>query len=168
MKSQLVSEVLRSQRAREKQEAKELLLKNRSELEKSVEKIREFSYFELADSKLGGGNVERILSFKFNDVDSAIWKNRTKESATILFSLKCDLKLLVGPSLWNSFNTRYQVGGGRVMMTPGNTQPEEKIIEKTVFGVAEFAKEGEELRLKRLETDQSLPTEDLVQLMATE
>jgi hypothetical protein len=84
----LVSEVLRSQRAREKQEAKELLLKNRSELEKSVEKIREFSYFELADSKLGGGNVERILSFKFNDVDSSIWKNQTKESATILFSLK--------------------------------------------------------------------------------
>jgi hypothetical protein len=53
-------------------------------------------------------------------------------------------------------------------MTPGNTQPEEKTVEKTVFGVAEFAKEGEELQLKRLETDQSLPTEDLVQLMATE
>src|SRR5258708_681993 len=83
----LVEEVLRVRRNKEKQEAKELLLKHRTAIERAVQNIREFSIWDLPSSQLGG-HVERILSFEFNDVNSATWKTRTEDSATILFSLK--------------------------------------------------------------------------------
>jgi hypothetical protein len=95
----LVDEVLRTRRSKEKQEAKEFLLKYRADIEKAVQNIREFSIFEIPNTPFGG-SVERILSFEFNDVNSATWKTRTENSATILFSLKCTLTALVGPPLW--------------------------------------------------------------------
>jgi hypothetical protein len=161
----LVDEVLRAERGKAKQEAKDLLLKYRPEIEKAVEGIREFSVWDLPSS-LFGGPVERILSFSFNDVNAATWKGQTEQSATILFSLKCTLTALVGPPLWEYMNTRYQVGGGSTMFTPTNRDPKETKIEKIVFGVAEFAKKDGGLELKHLQIDQSLPTEDVAQLIA--
>ena len=134
----LVDEVLSARRTKEKQEAKELLLKYRLEIEKAVDSIREFSFFEIPSTPLGGP-VERILSFKFNDVNAATWKTQTEKSATILFSLKCTLTALVGPPIWEFMNTRYQVGGSTVL-TPTNRDSKEVKIEKIVFGVAEFVK----------------------------
>jgi hypothetical protein len=164
----LVDEVLRAQRNKEKQEARDLLMKYRPEIEKAVDGIREFSIWDLPSSQLGG-SVERILSFTFNDVNSATWKTRTENSATILFSLKCTLTALVGQPLWELMNrTRYQVGGGSTMLTPTNLGPKETKTQKTVFGVAEFGKKDGELRLTRLQIDQSLPTEDLAKLMTTD
>ena len=161
----LVDEVLRNQRQKEKKEAKDLLLKNQSEIEKAVEKIREFSYLELMDSKLG--YIERVVSLKFKDVASATWKSRTEDSATILFALNCQLTVLVSAP-WGFLDTRYQVGGGQVITTGGTGKPEEKTIEKIVFGVAEFTKKNGDFQLVRLETDKSLPTEDLVKLISRE
>jgi hypothetical protein len=163
----LLSEFDRARRSKEKQAAKDLLLKSRPEIEKAVEGVREFSYFDIPSSPLGFGAVERILSFKFNDVNSATWKVRTEESATILFSLKCTLTALVHPPLLEFLNTRYQVGGG-TMLTPTNRDPKEIKIEKIVYGVAEFVKKDGELKLVLLQIDQSLPTEDLAELIATE
>ncbi len=163
----LVDEVLRTRRIKEKQEAKEFLLKYRAEIEKAVQNIREFSIFEIPNTPFGGP-VERILSFEFNDVSSATWKSRTENSATILFSLKCTLTALVGPPLWEFMNTRYQVGGGSTLLTPTNRDPKEAKMDKIVFGVAEFMKRNGELELVRLQVDRSLPKEDLAQLMTTE
>jgi hypothetical protein len=164
----LIGEVLRVRRSKEKQEARELLLKYRTAIERAVQNIREFSIFEIPNT-LFGGTVERILSCEFNDVNSATWKTRTENSATILFSLKCTLTALVGPPLWEFVNrTRYQVGGGSTMLTPTNQDPKETKMEKIVFGVAEFTKKNGDLDLVRLRVDQSLPTEDLAQLMTTD
>ncbi len=164
----LVEEVIRARQSKEKQEAKEFLLKYRAEIEKAVQNIREFAIWDLPSSLLGG-QVERILSFEFNDVNSATWKTRTDNSATILFSLKCTLTALVGQPLWEFMSrTRYQVGGGSMMLTPTNQEPKEVKMEKIVFGVAEFMKRNGELELVRLQVDQSLPKEDLTQLTAAE
>ena len=162
----LVDAVLRTQRSKEKQEAKELLLKYRTALEKAIQNIREFSVWEIPNTS--GGAVQRILSFEFNDVNSATWKTRTENSATILFSLKCTLTALVGPPLWELMNARYQVGGGSTLLTPTNRDPKEVKMEKIVFGVAEFMRKNGELELVRLRVDQSLPKEDLAQLMTTD
>lgn len=118
----LVDEMLRECRRKEKEEAKELLLKYRSELERAVEKIREFSYFELLGYTPDLGNVERIVSFKFLDVASATWKTKTEESATILFGLNCILTVLAGPGGLGFLDTRYQVGGGIAMRSAGVTK----------------------------------------------
>ncbi len=164
----LIDESLRVRRNKEKQEAKELLLKYRTAIERAVQNIREFSIWDLPSSQLGA-HVERILSFEFNDVNSATWKTRTKDSATILFSLKCTLKALVGQPLWEFMSrTRYQVGGGSTMLTPTNQDPKEVKMEKTVFGVAEFMRKNGGLELVRLRVEQSLPKEDLAQLMTTD
>ncbi|MGB8476650.1 MAG: PIN domain-containing protein, partial [Candidatus Acidiferrum sp.] len=150
----LVDEVLRARRNKEKLEAKELLLKYRPEIETAVDSIREFSIWDLPSS-LSGGSVERILSFTFNDINSATWKTRTENSATILFSLKCTLTAIVGQPLWELMNrTRYQVGGGITMLTPTNQEPKETTIEKVVFGVAEFVKNDGGLKLARLPTSE--------------
>src|SRR5713226_9040520 len=142
----LIDESLRVRRNKEKQEAKELLLKYRTAIERAVQNIREFSVWEIPSTSLGGP-VERILSFEFNDVNSATWKTRTEESATILFSLKCALTALVGPPLWEFMNTRYQVGGVSTLLTPTNRDPREVKMEKTVFGVAKFMKKNGDLEL---------------------
>jgi hypothetical protein len=163
----LIDEVLRVRRSKEKQEAKELLLKYRPEIEKAIDGIREFSYFDIPMSHLGSGPIERVLSFKFDDVNAATWKIKTDESATILFSLKCTLTALVGLPLWAFLDRRYQVGGS-TLLTPTNQDPKEIKMEKIVFGVAEFVKKNGELQLARLQVEQSLPTEDLAQLMTTE
>ena len=68
--------VLRTQRSKEKQEAKELLLKYRTALEKAIQNIREFSVWEIPNTS--GGAVQRILSFEFNDVNSATWKTERR------------------------------------------------------------------------------------------
>jgi len=170
----LVDAALREKRAEERQEARELLLKYRSDLEKAVEKIREFSHFELIGlGGLGGrtdlgGTFERVVSIIFKDVDSATWKTRTENDATVLFSLKYELTLLVGPNFFSGLNLRYQVGGGQVMKTVDRGKPEEKTIEKSLFGVAEFTKKNGEFQLVRLSTDQDLPIEDMVTLMKPE
>ncbi len=156
-----VDGVIRNLRNKEKQEARDLLLKYRSEIEKAVDGIREFSVFDLPTSLLGG-YVERILSLTFNDVNSATWKTRTEDSATILFSLKCTLTALVGQPLWAL--ARYQVGGGSTLLTPTNQKPNETKMEKIVFGVAEFVRKDGQLQLVLLQVDQSLPTEDLAKL----
>jgi len=164
----LVDEAVRSLQSKQKQEATKLLLKYRPVIERAVQNIREFSTLEIPNT-LFGGTVERILSFEFNDVNSATWKTRTENSATILFSLKCTLTALVGPPFWEFVNrTRYQVGGGSTMLTPTNQDPKETKMEKIVFGVAEFTKKNGDLELVRLRVDQSLPTEDLAQLMTTD
>jgi hypothetical protein len=54
------------------------------------------------------------------------------------------------------------------MLTPTNQEPKEMAMEKMVFGVAEFVKKHGQLQLVLLQVDQSLPTEDLAKLMATE
>ncbi len=159
----LVDEAVRSLQSKEKQEAKELLLKYQTAIEKAVQNIREFSIFEIPSTPLGGP-IERILSFEFNDVNSATWKTRTENSATILFSLKCTLTALVGPPLWEFMNARYQIGGGSTLLTPTNRDPKEAKMEKIVFGVAEFMRKNGELELVRLLVDHSLPTEDLAKL----
>jgi hypothetical protein len=163
----LVDEVLRAQRNKEKNETKQLLLKYRPEIEKAVDGIREFSYFDIPSSLLCSGPIERILSFKFNDVNSATWKTRTDKLATILFSLKCTLTALVGLPLWAFMDRRYQVGGS-TLLTPTNQDPKEVTMEKIVFGVADFVKKDGELQLVLLQVDQSLPKEDLAQLMKTD
>lgn len=163
----LVEGVIRARQSKEKQEAREFLLKYRAEIEKAVQNIREFSYFDIPSSLFCSGPVERILSFKFNDVNSATWKTRTDKSATILFSLKCTLTALLGLPLWAFMDRRYQVGGS-TLLTPTNQDPKEVTMEKIVFGVADFVKKDGELQLARLQVDQSLPTEDLAQLIATD
>jgi hypothetical protein len=159
-----VDVVLRARRAEEKQEAKALLLQYLPEIEKAVNEIRELSYFDVAHT---GRTVERVLSLRFNDVDSATWKNRSENSATILFSLKCSLTVLVGPPIWDVLNSRYQIGGGSTLLTPRNTDPKEVQMEKAVYGIATFlGKEGER-KLDHLQIDTSLPVEDLAELTAT-
>ena len=162
-----VDKAVRALRNKEKLEAKELLLKYRPEIEKAVGEIRELSYFDIP-SALSGGHVERILSLRFNEVESATWKNRTENAATILFSLKCTLTVLVSPPIWEFLNARLQIGGGSTLLTPGNQDPKESQMEKTVFGTAEFAMKEGERGLIRLDIDTKLPMEDLVQLTASE
>jgi len=54
------------------------------------------------------------------------------------------------------------------LLTPTNRDPKEVKMEKIVFGVAEFMRKNGELELVRLRVDQSLPKEDLAQLMTTD
>jgi hypothetical protein len=160
--SGFVSQVVRALRSKEKQEAKELLLKYRPEIVKAVSEIRELSYFDLPSAAVSGGHVEQVLSLKFDDVDSATWKNHTEDSATILFSLKCTLTAIVSPPIWEFLNNRIPIGGGSTLLTPRNQDSRKAQMEKTVFGVAEFVIKDGETKLVRIQIDTKLPVEDLV------
>ncbi len=81
-----MDEHYRERLKREAREARELLLQHREQIEKRVSEITEFSQFEIAGfGSLDIGSVERVLSLKFDDIQSAVWKEKDKNGGRILF-----------------------------------------------------------------------------------
>lgn len=150
---------------REAAEAKDLLLKHRHEIEKKVDEIKEFSQFEIMGlSNIDLGNVEKIISLKFKDIESAVWKERNEKGGRILFTARAELTLLTSSFSWDFFNAKFQVGGDKLAPTFAPTKTVEKRIEKPLYGEASFIEKDGSLQLVELRIEKYLPTEDLVKL----
>ncbi len=82
-----------------------------------------------------------------------------------MFSLKCKLTVLTSPYNWQLLDTVYEVGGTRMTRPVAPANPEEKTLEKTIVGIADFTKKNGVYELSSVKLDRSLPIEDIVELM---
>lgn len=156
----------RAKMKQEGEEARQLVLQYREQIEERVGEIREFSMFEIPGlSVTDAGNVQKVLSLRFKDVESAAWKDRNEKGGRILFSVKVTLTLLVSRFTWDLFNPKFEIGGGRTIKGFSSAPPEEKQVEKILFGEASFIRKNGTLQLAELRIDKSLPElEDLAKL----
>lgn len=165
----LMDERYRERLRREAAEAKELLLRHRGEIEKKLSEIKEFSQFEITGLSASDlGNVEKILSLTFKDIESATWKERDERTGRLLFTVKVELTLLTSQFSWDFINPKYQVGGEKLASTFAPAKTNEKRVEKRLYGEAFFEKKDDKFQLTELRIEKFLPIGDLVKLMRVE
>lgn len=150
----------------EAEEAKQLLLRYRADIEEKIREIKEFSRFEITGFKTSDiVNVDEVVSLDFKDIASAAWKEKDGKAGRLLFSAKCELAVRVSPVSWDLFNPRYAVGGGVARFASTPSVSEERRLEQTLYGEAFFVERDGELELAELRIDKMLPPEDFLTLL---
>lgn len=174
MEARLVSSY-RMRLQSESGEAKAILLKHRDALEQKIKEVREvkpFGFGLFGTIKEGDQNlfVDSVLSLEFQDIESAIWKERESETSRILFRIKCEATVLVTQPNYALFGfPKYLVGGDTVYSGIASPERREKKTPFWLFGEATLAKKAEELALLDLKIDQTTPEkEDMMELLRLE
>lgn len=158
----------------ESEEAKAILLANKTALEAKVGEIREIEpvdfggLFGVIKDKDGATLfVEGVLSVKFGDIEAAIWKDRDKPRSTVLFKMKCDAKVIVSyPYVPQVGFPKYTIGGMKVLSTStASSQTQEKVVPLSFYGQATLVMKGTEWVLEELRIDRRMPNlEDYLEL----
>ena len=159
----------------ENKEALRVLQEFKPQIDEKVSSIQEltmFPNFSLAAFSLTGGadKVKEVLAIRPSSLDSAIWKDRSEEGATILFSVRAEVVARVSTSAPASFNwlsPTFKVGGGppqpeatALDLIRSLSQTEEKLIPRTLYGVAKLRKVDAKWSLESLVVESSAPADE--------
>lgn len=166
-----------SERQRLKEESAKAIemLKNYNEdIAASIDQIRELSESELGQGLLTATlapkeyqDIRGVKSVSFVAVDSAIWKDKDKQTSRILFRSLCKaIVLIAAPYLRPILGTerRFEVGeraSSTLYFNTSTSEPtEQKELQLHFYGTAEFERSGSDWRLTRMRIEKSLPSEE--------
>lgn len=154
-------------------EATTLLLRSREKIVAAVKEVKELSDLDLRQSGLAfalSGNlgerldIGRVLSVDFQDIGSAVCKDREKLVSRILFKVNCTARVLASviPPL-SSKSTTFTVGGEK-HATPfwawaPREKPSERVIPIRFYGEAQVRKVQSDWEMESIKIDKKVDEE---------
>jgi len=164
---------------READEAKGMLLRYHDQLSERIQEIKELTESELGQGPLAALSgdetrldIQELRSLAFDDVESALWKDRDKDKSRILFRVRCRARVIArerpGYFSWNP--TSFSVGGGKTSvnrlaaLASLNTPSIEKDLPVSLYGEAQLERQNEDWQLVGLKVDKSLPEPEWIEL----
>ena len=158
-------------------EAKSRLLQYRAQIEESIQQVRELTEYDLGQGPLSAlaGNreyldIKELTSLRFEDVESALWKDADKEKSRILFKVRCLANVIATarPSLPSWGTTKFPVGGGKESVIRlslfDSIPPVQREIPVTLYGEAQLERAEIDWKLVSLKVDKSLPDAEWIEL----
>lgn len=157
----------------ESQRAKDMLMGYKSEIESKVGEIRELTeddlgigvYSNILAGRSAGESldVEKVLSLRFDSVESAIWKDAEKQISRILFKLGCIAQVLAKTPFWHGIfrnKPTFTIGGDKQSKAAVSVpaEPFEREIPFELYGEAQFERDNGGWRLHNLRVDKSPPS----------
>lgn len=166
-----VSLISKERLKKRSEQAMEFLLEHRDEIAASVQSVKELSEINLGQGPLAGVlsgregkrlDIERVIALTFNDVDSAVWKDREDTTSRILFKANCTAKVLATPQSFPGYQySTFEVGGEKNESKSswwwGQTvKPSEHEVPVQLYGEATLTESGNDWKLNDIKLDTSV------------
>jgi hypothetical protein len=174
-----VDEWYREHLREESEAAKAELAKYTKEISDQVSAIRELTDADFGIGTLAGmlgtprtldfgESVERVISLKVDQIDSAVWSDKDKPESRILFRIRCTANVVTSvstPFPWAA-PTKYAIGSEKqqpsflnlVAFTNSPKQQRERALPVTLYGEANLQRSNGDWKLVSLRVDKSQPS----------